>query len=797
MQANPHPPSTVRVPRVLLVIGPQLAYWNQCIAGKDHTPIQALEQVAKDGGFELIVEGNGTKAITMDGILGRLPDDPDLPVIFQMHGGVESEDSEHTTVTGEFAFGDSTEDFIRDLVKGGVKRVLIAGCGFGHLMDTQTIRELVKKHGLQLIVIGGKQEAITSLGYLDIKQTLEFFGECNRKSEQDQSQGQLYQFMEANTPQCVRSWYPGMAYPRHRDGLKEIPANVEPARAEQFTRALFLQRVHRGDTETVEKLLLTGSIKDIDTPLAVLGFIPLGLAASRGDLEMMNLLLKYGSDVNRRNEFGWTALVSAADAGHVDAIELLLRSGANLETETIHGTTAICVAVEKNNLAACGALLTGGANVMRLFNGKSLFCRAIAMKKGAVEMFKQLMAAPGLDRNAAIKLADDQGKTPIFYAAMRDAAMVNLVHIGNGGINLTTKDKSGDTPLSIAVGHGCLDVIEYLKSRGGDVCEKFERGQTLLHVAAKSGKRKAFGMLLATGKLGVDAVDDRGETPLFQAVRSNQLPMIKYLSRRGADVNRASLVGATPIQVAVMGARAPVAVVLVECGAVLTPITSHQFDMKRAAAWAAENNLVEVTVQAMDEADIHTLLGTAARCASADVAKELLLRKADPNRADAQGRTPMVLAAERQDGDMVDAFVKAAPLDVSISASPKALGLILSCVIDNRQEQVALGLMQRKDFKFEVEPRTLSDMLILAIDEGRTAIVRTLLQCKPVDLTGHHFGFLFLRAVTAGHVDVVRELMDRGADFNEGSWMGTPLSYARKKGFESIVALLLERGAKE
>jgi ankyrin repeat protein len=58
-----------------------------------------------------------------------------------------------------------------------------------------------------------------------------------------------------------------------------------------------------------------------------------------------------------------TALLWAADMGHLDVLELLIRSGANLNLTDEHGLTALLWAADRGHVDCVNALLAGKCNV--------------------------------------------------------------------------------------------------------------------------------------------------------------------------------------------------------------------------------------------------------------------------------------------------------------------------------------------------------------------------------------------------------------------------------------------------
>jgi ankyrin repeat protein len=55
----------------------------------------------------------------------------------------------------------------------------------------------------------------------------------------------------------------------------------------------------------------------------------LHLAAQRGDLKAIDILIRAGIDINSRGDMGATPLHAACLSGNADVVKLLIRSGAN------------------------------------------------------------------------------------------------------------------------------------------------------------------------------------------------------------------------------------------------------------------------------------------------------------------------------------------------------------------------------------------------------------------------------------------------------------------------------------
>lgn len=96
------------------------------------------------------------------------------------------------------------------------------------------------------------------------------------------------------------------------------------------------------DVETVRDLLDGGMDPDEGTEN---GYTPLMAASFRQGTEVMELLIKAGADVNRRDDSGYSALMLACSppAGHLpdpEGIQLLVKSGADRALRDNNGRTA-------------------------------------------------------------------------------------------------------------------------------------------------------------------------------------------------------------------------------------------------------------------------------------------------------------------------------------------------------------------------------------------------------------------------------------------------------------------------
>ena len=89
---------------------------------------------------------------------------------------------------------------------------------------------------------------------------------------------------------------------------------------------------------------------------------PLVKASITGNLEIMELLIEAGADVNGKDEWGHTPLMAAVAFDHIKAARLLLESGADIDATKPDKTTALMIAAREGNLVITELLLLKGAD---------------------------------------------------------------------------------------------------------------------------------------------------------------------------------------------------------------------------------------------------------------------------------------------------------------------------------------------------------------------------------------------------------------------------------------------------
>jgi ankyrin repeat protein len=276
----------------------------------------------------------------------------------------------------------------------------------------------------------------------------------------------------------------------------------------------------------------------------------LSTAAMNGDKVSVQTLLKQGVDVNASQGDGSTALHWAADREDLEMAEMLIKAGANVNAKTRLGDiTPLLMAAKTGNPAIVGLLIKSGANVNATTTSGTtpLMLAAASGQSEAV----RLLLDTGLDVNAKDV---NQGQTALMFAAAlnRDQVINVLVERGAdvNSVSLVPdptkrnpparaqnaqkgQRQEGEQPPQNANDRG--------GARGGGVLAL--GGMTALQFAARDGQMAAVQTLIAKGAdLNILTASDKMST-LTIAIMNGHYDIAKYLLENGADPTPVSAAG--------------------------------------------------------------------------------------------------------------------------------------------------------------------------------------------------------------------------------------------------------------
>ncbi|NWZ45067.1 ANKR6 protein, partial [Brachypodius atriceps] len=253
-----------------------------------------------------------------------------------------------------------------------------------------------------------------------------------------------------------------------------------------------LVAAYKGQVENVVQLINRGA----KVAVTKHGRTPLHLAAYKGHLHVVQVLLKAGCDLDIQDDGDQTALHRAAVVGNTDIISTLIQEGCALDRQDKDGNTALHEVCWHGFSQSAKVLVKAGANV--------------------------------LAKNKA-------GNTPLHLACQNSHSQSTRVLL-LGGSRADLKNNAGDTCLHVAARYNHLPIIRVLLSAFCSVHEKNQAGDTALHVAAALNHKKVVKLLLEAGA-DASVVNNAGQTPL-EVARQHNNPEVALLLTKASQVSR-------------------------------------------------------------------------------------------------------------------------------------------------------------------------------------------------------------------------------------------------------------------
>ncbi|MCE5316168.1 MAG: ankyrin repeat domain-containing protein [Parachlamydia sp.] len=142
-----------------------------------------------------------------------------------------------------------------------------------------------------------------------------------------------------------------------------------PTMKKLLRSGIFSSLYVKGDDAAGIKAFLqaTGDINSTD----LMGSTPLHMAARRGNLDAIRILIEAGADVHKPNQYGQTALFYA---GESQTSEVLIQNGSDVNTVDRDNGTPLHIAARRGYYDAFDALVTHGADINQVDNdGKTPF----------------------------------------------------------------------------------------------------------------------------------------------------------------------------------------------------------------------------------------------------------------------------------------------------------------------------------------------------------------------------------------------------------------------------------------
>lgn len=257
---------------------------------------------------------------------------------------------------------------------------------------------------------------------------------------------------------------------------------------------------------------------------------------------------------------------------------------------TAEADAKLVTAAEAGDIASVEAILSAGADPDALGPDK---VPLISLTANSPDLTAVL-----LEHGADPMARDDQGRTPLHWAAIAGSADSARLLLECGARPQVRSGASGETPLHVAAYHDSVAVAEILLEHGVDAGAPDASGATPLHWAAQSQQGRVVPVLLEWGA-ELDAQQDHtGHTPLHWACRTGPANTVQALLDAGAKVDLPAVDGRTPLHVAAQEGRGErLLSLLAAASADLNARAAHRTTPLMLAAMADHGETVSALLQ--------------------------------------------------------------------------------------------------------------------------------------------------------------------------------------------------------
>ncbi len=244
----------------------------------------------------------------------------------------------------------------------------------------------------------------------------------------------------------------------------------------------------------------------------------------------------YNNIKRTTNDLTLAYLAASDRTNGLPILQFLAEREVNFNKPSIGGKLPLEAALENGNKKAVPLLLQNGADASILFSSTTNYL-AQTIESNDSETTKLLIeyaAKNGIDITDSLPPLEKAIKE-------RDRDMITLL-IDTAKADPNQTDAQGNPVLTAAALSGNKEIVTMILLAGANIDQLNTKGQTVLmslieQSGTNSGNMNDMSLFLIENGANVNAVDLKGETALFYAVRANNEQLIKNLIAKGADIN--------------------------------------------------------------------------------------------------------------------------------------------------------------------------------------------------------------------------------------------------------------------
>ena len=337
----------------------------------------------------------------------------------------------------------------------------------------------------------------------------------------------------------------------HEDIVKLILDRIERGDklrldvADQEGRTAIMHAVGGGHSDIVKLLKRHGSNPNIYNSERTL---PVHIAAKRGDIESLKVLLSSSSNIlaaniNSGDKEGKTPLHIAASSQDYEVSELLLKNGADTSKMDFRGLSPLHYSVILNDKKMISILLTNKANI-NILPSSGITPLMLAINQHFYDLVLLF-----LDNGADPNIHNNLSPSPLQIAVSKPSPIIVIRKLVEKGAKLSGKELPRGNVISYAIKGGNFDVVNYLLKSGAKVSELEEGNFNGLLEALEVGDKQIASLLLDKG-MSIKVKNREGYSPLALAMQKGFLDLTTKIIKKGGNINEiSSNSNATPLEI--------------------------------------------------------------------------------------------------------------------------------------------------------------------------------------------------------------------------------------------------------
>ncbi|MCQ2371308.1 MAG: ankyrin repeat domain-containing protein [Akkermansia sp.] len=424
--------------------------------------------------------------------------------------------------------------------------------------------------------------------------------------------------------------------------------------------------------------------------------------------------------------------------------------------------------------------------------------------------FLSLLAAAAVWLPTACeKHADDpqppagQGNTPAPALSPNEALIYHAAHGNAGGVaqaldngaDIESRDENGLTPLMWAAQQQVAAVVGLLLQRGANPYLADKAGWTALHCAASSGSLDGMQLLLKSCRESLDAVNAKGETPLMLALRMHREDIARALVNAGADIRATDREGLNTLDIARSEKMHGMVKLLHDKG--LYPSQDRVLlDMARDGRVERLQRFFKDHPDA--EVDVRndsgmTPLMFAAAMGHLDCMEFLIAAGADVGAREEVGMTPLLFAALEGRTEALELLLRHG---ASLKDRTRGGWSPLLLAVGHRHTLMVQALVDRGADIDEVNDEGATALHVAATNGQKHMVVYLIKRGASLEVADSYGWTPLMVAAAYGQAPVVETLLEAGADVSRADANGwAPIHCAASSGSPSSLAMLVRHGA--